>query len=328
MGFIEPTEFEWRQRKDGQRYKHALKGAKFKARYRDANGRAHSQTFDRLIDAERFIERNGADIQRGEWIDPAKRRTRFDSWADDWWATTVKLRQTTRRGYWLLLQNHVLPYFGGRRMASIDFMDVERFIADKLGAGNGPKHVREMVSVVNQIMKCAVMANARKDNPAAGHNIKVPRKRVRQADMLTMEQAIRLVEKVIAPYKLAIWLLLYTGMRPAELCGLKVRDVDLVRGVIHVIESRAPVPGFDGGAREQVEGPVKTDSVDRAIPIPRWLADGLAEALADRALRRGSLITPSRTQGRRSSGHVPDLRLPPLPCQSPDRPGGQRAGRR
>jgi hypothetical protein len=85
MGFIEPTEFEWRQRKDGQRYKHALKGAKFKARYRDANGPAHSQTFDRQIDAERFVERNGADIQRGEWIDPAKRRTRFDNWADDWW---------------------------------------------------------------------------------------------------------------------------------------------------------------------------------------------------------------------------------------------------
>src|SRR5713101_7586211 len=175
MGFIEPTKFEWRTREDGTRYKVAEKGARFKARYRDANGRTRSVTFDRKMDAERFLERCGADMQRGDWIDPGLRRTRFDEWADDWWSTTVKLRPNTRRGYWLLLTNHVLPYFGGRTLASIDFVDIERFIAAKLKAGNGPKHVREMVSILSLIMKSAVKSNARKDNPAAGHRIKIPR---------------------------------------------------------------------------------------------------------------------------------------------------------
>jgi hypothetical protein len=36
----------------------------WQARYRDANGRSRSQSFDRRIDAERFLERNGADL----WI--------------------------------------------------------------------------------------------------------------------------------------------------------------------------------------------------------------------------------------------------------------------
>ena len=43
------------------------------------------------MDAEHFLELNGTDMQRQDWIDPALRRTRFDEWADAWWETTIKL---------------------------------------------------------------------------------------------------------------------------------------------------------------------------------------------------------------------------------------------
>jgi integrase len=254
----------------------------WQARYRDANGRSRSQSFDRRIDAERFLERNGADLQRGEWVDPRLRRSLFSDWADEWWATTVRLRPNTRRGYWLLLQNHVLPCFGERTIAAIDWMDVERFIADRLKAGHGAKHVREMVTVVSLIMKCAIKSNARKDNPAAGHELRVPRQRVRQAAMLTMEQVARLVACTLEPYRPAIWLLVFTGLRPAELCGLRVGDVDLIRGVVHVSGTRSPVPAYDGGVREHVDGLTKSEASQRSIPIPSWLCLDLAAMLATR----------------------------------------------
>ncbi len=91
----------------------------WRARYRDANGRQRSRSFTRRFDAERFLEANGTDLQRGEWVDPALRRTSFNDWAEAWWATTAKLRPNTRRGYWLLLKNHVLPYFGAARLGAI-----------------------------------------------------------------------------------------------------------------------------------------------------------------------------------------------------------------
>jgi hypothetical protein len=50
---------------------------RWRARYWDPEGRQRSQTFDRKGDAERFLQRNGADLQRGEWIDPALRRVLF-----------------------------------------------------------------------------------------------------------------------------------------------------------------------------------------------------------------------------------------------------------
>lgn len=45
------------------------------------------------------------------------------------------------------MTNHVLPSFGAARLGSIDYLDVERFIAEKLKSGHGPKQVREMVTV-------------------------------------------------------------------------------------------------------------------------------------------------------------------------------------
>jgi integrase len=141
------------------------------------------------------------------------------------------------------------------------------------------------VTVVSLIMKCAIKSNARKDNPAAGHELRVPRQRVRQAAMLTTEQVARLVACTLEPYRPAIWLLVFTGLRPAELCGLRVGDVDLIRGVVHVSGTRSPVPAFDGGVREHVDGLTKSEASQRSIPIPSWLCLDLAAMLATRGTR-------------------------------------------
>ena len=108
-------------------------------------------------------------MSRGDWVDPRSTRIRFDELADSWWATTVKVAPTTRRGYWQLLENQVRPCFGARVQGSIDWAEVERFISEKLADGHNPKRVRDMVSIVSAVMKGAVRAGLRRDNPAADH---------------------------------------------------------------------------------------------------------------------------------------------------------------
>ena len=264
---------------------------RWRPRYRDPEGRQRSQTFDRKGDAERFLQRNGADLQRGEWIEPVLRRTIFSEWADLWWATTVRLRPTTRRGYWQILHNHVLPYFGHRPLATIDFMDVEHFIAAKLEGGElGPKKIRDCVSVTSLVMKAAVQSGARRDNPAAGHHVTVRRRRIRQGDVLTMAQVHALVAEVRDPYKPAVWLLVLTGMRPAELCGLRVRSVDFARNLVSITETLLPVSAYGEHHLTLVHGPPKTEAGDRTIPIPAWLSAQVAEVLVARAERRGTPV--------------------------------------
>jgi len=258
----------------------------YRARYRDRTGQSRSQTFPTRRQAREFLERNGTDMQRGEWLDPAMRRSRFDAWAAIWWETTAKLRPSTRRGYHQLLHGHVLPYFGGRALGSIDYLDVEQFIAAELNAGLSAKKVRDAVSVVSLVMKCAVRANARRDNPAADHHIHVPRRKLRAADVLTMDQVHRLVAHVRDPYKPAIWLLVLTGVRPAELCGLRVGSIDFARRLLHVSDTLQPIHRFGDEPYRLVEGPPKTESGDRVIPLPDWLVKQIANSVAERASER------------------------------------------
>jgi integrase len=196
-------------------------------------------------------------------------------------------------------------YFGTAQLGAIDYLDVEHFMADKPRSGHGPKQVRETVTILSLIMKCAVKANARKDNPAAGHELRVPARRATQVPMLTMEQAASLVEHTSDHYQSARWLLIFTGMRPAELCGLRVEDLDLVRRVVHVRRTWSPVPGFDGGSLECVEGPVKSDAGQRSIPIPLWLCKDLA---ADRAVNRDTFRATVVRPALRAAGLPDDFR--------------------
>jgi integrase len=119
------------------------------------------------------------------------------------------------------------------------------------------------------------------------------RRKIRQGDVLSMAEAHQLIANVRDPYKPAVWLLLLAGLRPSELCGLRVRSVDTTRCVVHVTESLLPVPKF-GDQRYQgaVSGPPKTDAGNRSIPIPEWLCQDIVDLLATRERERGSSIQP------------------------------------
>jgi hypothetical protein len=128
------------------------KNGRYRARYRDPNGRTRSVTFDRLDDARRFLAGLGGALTHGDFVDPARARTAFEEWAELWWGTTVRLRPTTRRGYRGHLDRHVLPYFAGRKVGSIDYATVELSIAGRFRAGLSGKMVRESLSVLSMIL--------------------------------------------------------------------------------------------------------------------------------------------------------------------------------
>lgn len=269
MGFVEPTKFTWTtDRVSGLRVKKGTRDTKWKARYTDPSGRDRSRTFDRKLDSEKFLERIGTDMQKGEWIDPKASKSRFEDWVEIWWKTTVKLAPSTRRGYDKVLRLHLLPQFRGRRIASIDWVEVELFATSLLERGLSAKSVRESLSVLSQIMKTAVRARAIRENPAAGHSMPTRRQRPK---VLTMQQVDQLVSHADPRYKTAIWLMALAGLRPSELCGLRVRDVDWAQHSISVTEVQMWVKG-----ELVVKGP-KTATGLRTIPIPGWLVDELRD---------------------------------------------------
>lgn len=74
-----------------------LPSGRWRARYRDPQGRSRSKTFDRKRDAERYLSASSTDMERGRWTDPQGGRITIGSWAERYLATVVNLRASCRR---------------------------------------------------------------------------------------------------------------------------------------------------------------------------------------------------------------------------------------
>jgi integrase len=229
------------------------------------------------MDAERFLATTTTDIHRGDWLDPKLRRTRFDEWADAYEDGLIRLAPTTARRYRQILRLQLRPYFGGCSIAGIDYQDVESFMVALFRRGLAPKTVRDCLSVLSLVMQGAQRAKVIRENPAVGHKVKVDRQ---HGQILPLDQLLRLVEHTREDYRLAVLVLVYTGMRPSELCGLRVQRFDLLAGTVHVRETLTPV-----GSR-LVAGTTKTDQ-ERVVPLLRFICDHLAEHLARRSAQLG-----------------------------------------
>ena len=97
------------------------------------------------------------------------------------------------------------------------------------------------MSVLSQVMKAALKARAIRENPAADHHIRVPKQ---HGQVLTLERLLEMVESVPDDYwmyRSALLLLVYTGLRPAELCGLRVGRLDVLKGFVHICETLTDV---------------------------------------------------------------------------------------
>jgi len=100
----------------------ADRGGRWEVRYRDPGGRQRARLFDRKADAERFAATTGADIVRGSYVNPALGRLTFAKFVEQSYRPTmVGLEATTRARDESYLRTHILPAFGSRALATIDY---------------------------------------------------------------------------------------------------------------------------------------------------------------------------------------------------------------
>lgn len=190
-----------------------------KARYRDRDGTIHSKTLATKTEAQAWLDVNGADLVRGEWLDPTLRRRLFDEWADKWLEGTHVYAPTTRSSTWRLFKKHIEPEYIGWEIGAIDRAEVKAFIRRKQRAGYSPKYVREMVWILAQVLEEAVEGGALKVNPARNHRLPRKKKKIGTGDVFDMDQVLRLVDELPEWARPVVWLLVLAGLRPSEACG-------------------------------------------------------------------------------------------------------------
>jgi len=102
------------------------------------------------------------------------------------------------------------------------------------------------------------------------------------------------VAHVRDPYKPAVWLLVYTGIRPAELCGLRVRSINFPRRDGQCLGDTDASNRFEELCLPVWSRATKTEAGTETFRYRSGLCDDIAAMLAARANARGGPVSLGR----------------------------------
>jgi integrase len=239
---------------------------RWKARLAIPGRGTRNRTFNRKIDAQKWLRNEQANLDRAEWTDPRLARMSFSEWSTEWLETRRHLKPKTLAGYESLLRVHLLPQFGEMPLSGIDPYMIEAWVIELTDLGLSSSRIRQAHQLLSMILKASVRARRLTMNPAVGTPL--PRATRRPPKFLTAEQVDALVGAVPERYEALIFVLAYGGIRWAEAVGLKLGRVNLLRRRIEVVETLSEVNG------KLYAVPPKTWE-SRTIAIPPFVADAL-----------------------------------------------------
>lgn len=217
-------------------------------------------------------------------VEPAAEVTTFAEFADEWMATYVAVhnKPSGRKRKENAVRNHIVPFFGKRRLNQITLRDVEAFKAEQVRRELNPATINRHLNIFSCLMKHAVEWGVIAEMPR-------PRRLAepgRDFDWLRPDEVSAMLATAKAAsqrYYTLIFLALRTGMRKGEIYGLHWRSIDFDARRITVEYS---------AWRSQLGTPKSGKT--RVIPMTADLAEVLD---AWRRVCPGDIVFPSRKGG-------------------------------
>jgi integrase len=232
------------------------------------------KTFARKSDAEAWAADRRRQMDRGVVV--GHQKMTFADYATGWLAGRMvagrPIKARTRAHYQDILDQHLVPAFGDRQLATITAAEVREWHAAALT--DRPTMRSHAYSLLRSIFTSAVNDDLRDANPCrivgAGRA-----KRVRPIRPATIEELATLTAAM--PDRLALMVLMgsWTALRFGEIIELRRGDLDLSHEVIRVRRAAVRVPrsGFE------VTTP-KSDAGIRDVAIPPHLVPIIEDHLA------------------------------------------------
>lgn len=233
--------------------------------YRDATGRKRSKSFDHKRPARAWAEKQEARAHRGHQDDPHAGKVPWGEWYAQW-NPTRQLAGSTRRSTDTRTIQHVRPRWDAVPLVGIRRMDVQRWVTTELPrAGLSASSIRSCFYTLSSSMKAALVENLIDANPCVG--VKLPTRPPGRERYLTPNEESALLYQLDEPYRMLCELLVGTGLRISEACGLHRDRIDLDAGVVRVREV------WDVRSRQMLAYPKGKKA--RTVPLGRGLADRL-----------------------------------------------------
>lgn len=175
-------------------------------------------------------------------------------------------KKSTYHSYAWMLDRHILPMLGGTALSDINNSCLQAFADEKLKSLS-KKTVRDLVGLVKNIL-----------NDAAINEIVEPRKfmikypKSEKSDYRTLsEEEFRRLEEFLlqqeSPHAVGELIMLETGMRIGEMCGLRWEDINLDNMSVKIRRTVQRIYKSEDSSTEMDIGNPKTTTGKREIPI-------------------------------------------------------------
>ena len=211
----------------------------WRARYRDDGGKEHVRHFDRRVDAQKWLDEVTASLVAGTHVAPKTARMTVGEWCDTWLEGYATRRRSTVRQARVHVAR-IKAEFGGMRLSAVRPSHVKAWTArlrmeGKQGSDGTPWAAG---SVLRLCLPCPASADhvrrgARWDHPEVAMLAPYLTRQGKQRPYVaTTEQLWALYDVMPERLGAAVLLGALAGLRLAESCGLRVSDVDFMRGIV------------------------------------------------------------------------------------------------
>ena len=225
--------------------------------------------------------------ERDTGLVPEVTRETLGDFLREWLDTTARarVREVTYRSYSAWLTRTLLKSdLAACRLSSITAAHLQSFLNSLTIEGYSPRSVAYVRAILRTALEQAVRWNKLLRNPAGRGMLTLPRQQRREMRALGPDQAQAFLREAEADPWFALWLLLITtGVRPGEACGLQWADLEGNRLAVR----RGLVWRYRG--KWSLEEP-KTSKARRTVILPAITVRALREhrrRQAENRLARG-----------------------------------------
>ena len=246
---------------------------RWRARYYDDDGKQHERNFPRRVDAQQWLDEQTAKLVAGAHITPRTARTTVGEWCDTWLEGYRGNRSSTVRQAEVHLAR-IRTAFGSMQLSAVRPSHVRTWTSQLAAEGLAESYVYALHARLAQVYADAVHDGLVAKSPCSRRTSPVAGKQ--RAYVSTTEQVWALYDAFPEHLRPAVLLGAFAGLRLAEACGLRLADVDFMRGMV------APAVQYPAE-------PLKSETSKTAVPIPQELALELSAHVAATA-RRGDWL--------------------------------------
>jgi integrase len=180
------------------------------------------------------------------------------------------LAESTIYGYTNIWKNHILPYFGKKRIQEITAKDIQDYISFKNQSTLSKASIKKHIALLYSVFKNAYITGLINENPL--DRMERMKAKAPQMDCMNTQEIAELCNSVKGTQlEVPVLLAAYMGLRRGEILGLKWEHIDFEKATLSIENTRTMV------GKNIVEKSPKTERSTRQLHLDTPLLQLLSE---------------------------------------------------